>query len=331
MAQVTGTFSTYDAVGNREDLENAIYRITPEETPFITMIGTTKVTAVRHDWQTDVLATPAQNAQIEGDDYTYQTRSPTKRVANFTQISWKPIIVSETQDAVEKAGRDSELGYQLAKASVELKKDIEFSCLSNVGSAAGDDSTARVSAGFPAWLTTNASRGTGGANGGFSANTGLVAAATDGSQRAFSKTLLDDVIEMVYKSGGDPKTIMLSPYNKRQFSTLIANANVAQWRYEADARRRTIIAAADVYLSDFGTLEVVPNRVMSTAAAVARNIFVIDPSKVTRGVLRPMKQDVPAKTGDAFKRVIKTEWTLVVRNEAAHGVIADVFGLSASS
>lgn len=331
MAQVTGTFSTYDAVGNREDLENAIYRITPEETPFITMIGTTKVTAARHDWQTDVLATPAQNAQIEGDDYTYQTRSPTKRVANFTQISWKPIIVSETQDAVEKAGRDSELGYQLAKASVELKKDIEFSCLSNVGSAAGDDSTARVSAGFPAWLTTNASRGTGGANGGFSANTGLVAAATDGSQRAFSKTLLDDVIEMVYKSGGDPKTIMLSPYNKRQFSTLIANANVAQWRYEADARRRTIIAAADVYLSDFGTLEVVPNRVMSTAAAVARNIFVIDPSKVTRGVLRPMQQEVPAKTGDALKRVIKTEWTLVVRNEAAHGVIADVFGLSASS
>lgn len=333
MAQVTGTFSSYDAVGNREDLENAIYRITPEETPFMQLIGTTKVEAVRHDWQTDTLATPAANAQVEGDDYTYATRNPTKRVANFTQISWKPVIVTETQDAVNKAGRDTELGYQLSKASVELKKDIEFSMLSNAASVAGDDTTARVSAGFPAWFTTNADRGAGGANGGFSSNTGLVAAATNGTQRAWTKTLLDNSIQSVYTAGGNPSIIMVSPYNKRVFSTFMSDANVAPFRRPVSDNKKqgVILAAADVYQSDFGELDVLPNRVMSTSAAVARNVFIIDTSKVARGVLRPMTQDTPAKTGDANKKVIKTEWTLVNRNEAAHGVIADVFGLTAST
>lgn len=333
MAQVTGTFSSYDAVGNREDLENAIYRITPEETPFMQLIGTTKVEAVRHDWQTDTLATPAANAQVEGDDYTYATRSPTKRVANFTQISTKPIIVTETQDAVNKAGRDTELGYQLSKASVELKKDIEFAMLSNAASVAGDDTTARVSAGFPAWFTTNADRGAGGANGGFSSSTGLVAAATNGTQRAWTKTLLDNSIQSVYTAGGNPSIIMVSPYNKRIFSTFMSDANVAPFRRPvSDSKKQgVILAAADVYQSDFGELDVLPNRVMSTSAAVARNVLIIDTSKVARGVLRPMTQDTPAKTGDANKKVIKTEWTLVNRNEAAHGIIADVFGLTAST
>lgn len=332
MAQVAGTFSSYDAVGDREDLENAIYRITPEETPFVSSTGTTKVTAVRHDWQTDTLKTPAANAQIEGDDYSYVVRTPTKRLANFTQISWTPVIVTETQDAVEKAGRDTELGYQLAKASIELKKDIEFACLSNVGSVAGDDATARVAGGFPAWLTTNADRGVGGANGGFNPNTGLVAAATDGTQRAMTKLLIDNVIQRAYESGGNPKTMMVSPYNKRVFSGLIAAADVAPWRYDATpGKNRTIVAAADFYLSDFGRLSVEPNRVMGTTPALSRNVFIIDSSKVARGVLRPMKQDIPAKTGDANKRVIKTEWTLVVRNEAAHGLIADTFGSSATT
>lgn len=333
MAQIAGTFSSYDAVGNREDLENAIYRITPQETPFITMIGISKVEAVRHDWQTDTLATPAANAQIEGDDYTFSGRAPTKRVANFTQISWKPIIVTETQDSVKKAGRDTELGYQLAKASVELKKDIEFACLSNTGSVAGDDTTARVSGGFPAWLETNTDRGAGGADGGFNANTGLVAAATEGTQRAYTKALMDNVIQSTYQAGGNPTTIMVSPYNKRTFSTFMSDANVAPFRREVPEKKKQgiILAAADVYQSDFGELVVEPNRVMSTSAALARRVFIIDPDKVSRGVLRPMKQDEPAKTGDANKRVIKTEWTLVVRNEAAHGVIADVFGLTVAS
>ncbi|CAN7494771.1 DUF5309 domain-containing protein [Phyllobacterium sp. LjRoot231] len=332
MAQVTGTFSTYDAIGDREDLENAIYQITPEETPFISMIGSGKVKAVRHDWQTDALAVPAVNAAIEGDDYTYANVTPTTRLANYTQISLKTVIVTETQDAVDKAGREKELAYQMAKKGVELKKDIEAAALSNVASVAGNDTTARISGGFPAWMTSNDDRGAAGADGGFSTGTGLVVAATNGTQRAFTKTLLDTVIGLVYASGGNPDTVMLSPYNKQVFSTFMSNANVAPFRNEVKSPKQgTIIAAADAYLSDFGLLSVVPNRVMGTTAALARNVFVITPDMVERGVLRPITQDVPAKTGDANKRVIKTEWTLVVKNQAAHGVVADVFGLTATT
>lgn len=333
MAQVTGTFSTYDAIGDREDLENAIYQITPEETPFVSMIGSGKVKAVRHDWQTDTLAVPAANAQIEGDDYTYAAVTPTARLANYTQISWKTVIVTETQDAVDKAGRDKELSYQLAKKGVELKKDIEAACLSNVASLAGNDTTARVAGGFPAWLTSNDVRGAGGADGGFNSGTGLVVAATNGTQTAFTKADLDNAIQLTYQSGGNPNTVMLSPYNKRVFSGFMSVAGVAEFRNEVKPGTKpgTIMAAADAYLSDFGLLSVVPNRVMGTTAALARNVFVITPDMVERGVLRPISQDIPAKTGDANKRVIKTEWTLVVKNEAAHGVIADKFGLTAAS
>lgn len=333
MAQVTGTFSTYDAVGDREDLENTIYQITPEETPFISMIGSGKVKAIRHDWQTDTLAVPAANAQIEGDEYTYASVTPTSRLANYTQISWKTVVVTETQDAVDKAGRAKELAYQMAKKGVELKKDIEAAALSNVASLAGNDTTARVAGGFAAWLTSNDDRGAGGADGGYNSGTGLVVAATNGTQRAFSKTLLDTVIGKVYASGGNPNTVMVSPYNKQVFSTFMSNANVAPFRNEVKpgTKQGTIMAAADAYLSDFGLLSVVPNRVMGTSAALARNVFVITPDMVERGVLRPIEQDIPAKTGDANKRVIKTEWTLVVKNEAAHGIVADTFGLTATT
>jgi hypothetical protein len=336
MAQPAGTFDTYDSVGNREDLEDVIYRITPTETPLTSMIGTTKVKAVRHDWQTDTLATPAANAQIEGDDYTYTDRAATSRLANYTQISWKTVITSETEDAVDKAGRDTELAYQLAKAGVEVKKDIELALVSNTASVAGNSTTARKSGGFPAWLVTNmtgTARGATGASGGFNSGTGLVVAATDGTQRAFTKSLLDDAVQRAYQSGGNPDTVMLSPYNKRVFSTFMSDTNVAAFRNDVSPGKKpaTIMAAADAYLSDFGLLSVVPNRVMATSAAVARNVFVIEPDKLARGVLRPMTQDTPAKTGDSNKRVIKTEWTLIVKNEAAHSAVADVFGLTSST
>lgn len=330
MAQVSGTFSTYDAIGNREDLEDVIYNITPTETPLLSMIGSTKVTATRHDWQTDALATPsASNAQIEGDDYSFTAPAATTRVSNMTQISRKEVIITDTQNAVNSAGRDREIAYQMSKRSVELKKDIEASMLSNTASVVGNDTTARVSAGLAAWLTTNDSRGASGADGGWNGTT--VAAATNGTQRAFTKALLDTVIRATYVAGGNPSIVMVSPYNKQVFSSFMSDTNVAAFRYAADKGKNAIIASADIYQSDFGELAVVPNRVMSTNATLARNVFVITPDMLSRGVLRPVQQEEPAKTGDATKKVIKTEWTLIVKNEAAHGIIADVFGLTAAS
>lgn len=336
MSVISGTLQTYDRVGNREEIEDVVYNISPKDTPFVSLVGTSKVSSTHPEWQTDTLRAPGENAKVEGAEFDFATKPPTTRLGNFTQIVSDTLIVSDTQETVDKAGRSSEIGYQLAKMGAELKKDVELSCIGNVGSSSGSSSTGRVSAGFPAWITSatsaNTLRGSGGTSGGFNSGTGLVVAATNGTQRAFTKALLDVAISTAYLNGGNPTHVMLSPYNKQVFSGFMSNANVAAQRYATPkSGQTTIIAAADVYQSDFGELSVVPNRVMATSAEAARNILVIDPDRVKRGVLRPMQTKKLAETGDGQKRAVVTEFSVLMKNELAHTVIADTFGLSAAS
>jgi hypothetical protein len=331
MSQTTGTFDTYDSVGNREELADVIHMISPEDTPLMTLIGRAPVKSTHPEWQTDTLATPATNAQIEGSEWTFADFNPTTRVGNYTQISDKKILVSRTQDKTLKAGRKSELKRELRKKGVELKKDMEYNLLQNNASVAGDASTARELGGLPAWLETNASRDAGGSDGGFNSSTGIVDAAGNGTQRAFTKTLMDDVIQSAYASGGNPTTLMLSPYNKRVFSGFTGIAALRSNQAQGSRRQMTIFAGADFYVSDFGTLDVVPNRVMSTDAGTARNVFCITPNMVKVGIFDDIQMHKAAKTGDGEKRVLNVEYTLLMKNEAAHGVIADVYGLTSAS
>lgn len=317
MAQVANTYSSYDLVGAREDLQDKIYMISPTETPYQSNIGTTSVKAKKHEWQTDALAAAAENKQVEGDEFAYAAPTPTVRVGNFTQIARKSFLVSGTAEAIDKAGRKSEIAYQLAKVGKELKRDIEKDLLSNTASVAGDDSTARVSAGLPAWLESNDSRGTGGADGGWNSGTGVVDAATDGTQRAFTEELLKDVHQLAYTAGGDPTMLMVGPFNKRAFS---AFTGIADLRRDAPAKgQATIVGAADFYIGDYGNLAVVTNRFQRE-----RDAFLIDPDYAKVGWLRRMKHVEPAITGDAKKHVLICEYTHVVSNEAAHGVVADL-------
>ncbi len=336
MAQVANTFETYDAVGNREELADKIYQITPEETPFLSLIGRKPVVSTHPEWQTDTLGSvDTDNNQPEGNDWSFDQVDPTTRVGNYTQISDKKVIISRTQDKTSKAGRKSELAREVAKKGVELRIDMEAIALSNQASSAGsgNGATNRKLGGFRAWLATNDNMGAGGTSGGFNSSTGVVDASGTGTQRAFTKAILDAVILSAYNAGGSPKTLMLSPYAKTVFSTFMSDTNVAQQRYPASkSGQTTIVAAADMYLSDFGSISVVPNRQMARAgAAVARNAFLIDPRMVSLGVFDDIKLEKPAKTGDAEKRVLVTEYTLLVSNEAAHGVAADIFGMTASS
>jgi hypothetical protein len=336
MAQLANTFETYDAVGNREDLADTIYNQTPEETPFLSLIGRKSIKSVHPEWQTDALASPdTANNQPEGNDWSFDAVTPTARVGNYAQISEKTVIVSRTQDVTDKAGRKSELAYQVAKRGSELKIDMETILLGNQASSAGsgNGATNRKLGGFRAWLATNDDMGAGGSSGGFNSGTGVVDAATNGTQRAFTKTIMDAVILSAYNAGGSPNTIMLSPYVKTVFSRFLDDADVVPLRSNLKGKEQaTLVAAADAYLSDFGLMTVVPNRQMARAgAAVARNAFFIDPKMVTVGIFDDIQLHKPAKTGDAEKRVLNVEYTLVVKNEAAHGVAADLFGLSASS
>jgi hypothetical protein len=332
MAIATNTYLTFTSKRNREEFSNAIHMISPEETPVKTFIGRENVESTHPEWSTDTLATPsASNAFVEGDEFTYTAVTPTTRLGNYTQISRKEYIISRTQEKTLKAGPASELGRQRRKKGVELKKDMEAVILSNTASVAGNSTTARLLGGLPSWFTSNDSRGATGADGGFSSGTGLTVAATNGTQRAFTKAILDSIILQAYTNGGSPTALFVSPYVKTVFSSFMNTTGTVEFRKEADKGQQTIYGAADAYQSDFGMIDIIPNRVMGTSAALARNAFLLDPDYITMGVFDDIKEVKPAVTGDAEKRVLITEYTLIVKNEAALAVAADLFGLTAST
>lgn len=313
MAIVANTFTRYSAIGIREDLSNVIYNISPEETPFISNVGRESVKNTYFEWQTDSLAAASSsNAALEGDDISSFTAvSPTSRVGNYTQISTKNVVISGTLEAVDKAGRRSEMTYQLAKLGSELKRDMESALLANQSPVAGNNTTARRTAGLPAWIKTNTSFGTGGAD------TSGVAARTDGTQRAFTEALLKTVIQKVWTSGGTPKMLMVGPFNKTAASAFTGIAT--RYRDVPAGQQAQIIGAADVYVSDFGTVNIVPNRFQRD-----RDAFVVDPDYASLAVLRPIQKIDLAKTGDAEKALLLVEYGLKVNNEAAHGIVADL-------
>lgn len=333
MAQVANTYETYDAVGIREELSNKIWQITPEETPFLSLIGRKSVSTTHPEWQTDTLGSvDLDNNQPEGNDWSYDAIAPTTRVGNYAQISEKSLIISRTLENTDKAGRKSELAREVGKRGMELKIDMEAIVMSNQAASAGtgNGATNRKLAGFRAWLATNDSLGANGASGSFS--NGIQGAATNGDQRAVTKALFDDVMLSAVNAGGKPTVAMMSNYNKQVVSRFLDDADIVPLRKELGKGAATIVGAADAYLTDFGLITFVPNTQMTRAGAtIARNVFLIDPTMVTLGVYDDVQIHKPAKTGDAEKRVLNVEYTLIVNNEAAHGVIADTYGLSAST
>lgn len=311
-------FRTYAAVGMREDLSDVIYNISPTDTPFMSTIGKTKATAVYHEWQTDSLAAAAANAAVEGADATEATLTATTRVGNRTQISQKTVGITGTLEAVDKAGRKSEKAYQLAKASSEIKRDMEFTLLNNTVQSNGTaGSTARVLGGLQTWLASNTSNGTGG-----SAGASGTTARTNGTDRTFTEALLQSVVKSVFTSGGSPKVLMVTPSHKQ---TVSAFAGIAAQRYMAPSDApTTIIGAADVYLSDFGSMSVVPNRFMLSGNTASDVAFVLDPEYAAVAYLRPFFTNDLAVTGDSAKTQLLVEYTLEVKTEAAHGIVADL-------
>ena len=313
MALITNAFTTYTAVGNREDLSDSIYDISPSDTPIMSAVGKSNATAVKHEWQTDSLATnTTANVLLEGGTVTAGASTATTRVDNYCTISYKALAVTGTQDAVNTAGRASELGYQLAKRASEMKRDMETIITANQGYNAGSATAARQSRGLGGWLSTNESRGTGGA-----AATSATVAATDAStanRRAFTEAMLKTVIQSTYDSGGDPTLLSVGSFNKQAVSGFTGRTQARQMIAED-----RIQGAAALYASDFGDLKVIPNRFQR-----ARDAFVISPDYLAVAYLRPFAVEDLSKTGDAAQKFLRTEWTLEVRNEAAHGVVADL-------
>jgi hypothetical protein len=333
MAIVVGSHTTYLDKRKREDFADLVSMISPDETPILSSLDSEKATGVKHEWSLDALATPSiANAQVEGDAYSYTSVTATTRIGNYLQISRKAFIITNTQEVIDKAGKKSEVGAQRAKAAAELKTDIEVAIGSNNASVAGAAATARQSAGLRAWIATNDSLSAAGspASGGYNTGTLVVDAATNGTQRSFSKVLLDDTIEATYKAGGSPTKLHVSPYIKREFSKLMSDANVAAPMFSTKGDDVTVVGSADMYRSDFGRIAVVPNRQWARVGATAcRNAYLIDESKVGIAWLRKIAEDPNvAPNSDATAKVMLGEWTLMVKNEAALGCVADLYGFT---
>ena len=314
MAQPSNTFDSYDAKGIREDLENVIYDISPEETPFYSSAKKVSASNTLHEWQTDSLRSSAANAHIEGDDTTANAMTATARLGNYTQIFKNAVIIPDTDSGLDKAGRATEMAYQTLKIAKEQKLDIEKALFDNNARVAGSASAARELGGVGSFMTTNVNNiGTSGAN-----PTGSVPGATartDGTATVFSQTDFDLTMQECWENGGRPDTVYLSAFQMNKALGFAGNNNQ---RSTVKAASEGVINHMDVYVTPWGTVEFTPTRENR-----GRDVFIMQSDMWACGVLRATKNTALAKTGDNTKRQVLTELTLISKNEKASGLVAD--------
>jgi hypothetical protein len=319
MAVPTNTLQRAALIGVREDLIDKISNIDPTECPLMNNIGTATAKQTFHEWQTDSLvAANGTNAAIEGDDATNDVRPLTKRNGNYTQLSRKVVQVSDTADAVNKAGRAKEMAYQMAKMAPELRRDVETRLCGNYAAVPGAGGTAGQASGAVAMVRTNASRGTSGTAATLSGGTSgyINAVGTAGTLRSVTESMLKTAIQLAWSAGGKPKIALMSGTIKQTASTF---AGIAQQRREVGNKAATIIGAADVYVSDFGDIAFVPSRFTS-----GRDVLIYDPTLWHTAYLQPMQDKPLAENGNSTRRLLWTEFTLRCDNELGNAVIADV-------
>ena len=317
MAQPSNTFDSYDAVGIREDLSDIIYDVSPEETPFYTKCKKVKASNSLHEWQTDALRAAAANAHVEGDEITANARTATSRLGNYTQIFVDAVSVPDTDSGLKKAGRASEIAYQMLKTAKEQKLDIEKALFDNNARVAGNSTTARELAGLPSWLITNTDFG---ANEGADATGDGTDARTDETTtlQAFSQARFDTVMQSIWEEGGNPDTVYLSAFQMNKALAFTGMNNQRATIGASVGGTNAVVNAVDVYVTPWGTVNFMPSRQNRS-----RDVFICQDDMWSVAVLRNTKNMELAKTSDSTRRAIVTELTLVSNNEKASGGIFD--------
>jgi len=248
MAQPSNTFDSYDAVGIREDLSDIIYDVSPEDTPFYSKCKKLKASNTYHEWQTDALRSSAANAHVEGDEITANARTATTRQGNYTQIFVDAVSVPDTDSGLKKAGRASEIAYQMLKTAKEQKLDIEKALFDNNARVAGNSTTARELAGAPTWLITNTVFGD---NEGADATGDGTDARTDETTTltAFNQTDFDTVMQSIWEQGGKPNTVYLSAFQMNKALAFTGMNNQRSTIGASVGGTNAVIKAVDVYVT----------------------------------------------------------------------------------
>lgn len=313
MATVSGQVKDANVNGKPRDLSKLIFDVSPTDTPFLTMCGRTTASQTLHEWQTDALTAPGSNAQKEGIDVTSFAGSNTTELSNKTQILMKAVNVSGTAQAVVQNGVTKQYTHQMALRMKEIKKDLEFALLSNQ-LAASESTSGRLMTGLPCWIKTNFAGGTSG-----TAATSSAACAA-GTTRLPTEAMLKALLTSIYNAGGNPNTIMMAPDIRVKMSEVLTGGSTKMEK--AEMKKAT--AVIDVYVSDFGSLKLVPNRVQAYVTYSKTCAFVLDPEYWKVAYLRPFQEQRLAVTGDSEKGFIVAEATLEARNEASSGMLADL-------
>ena len=312
MAQPTNTFDSYDAKGLREDLENVIYDISPEETPFYSACKKTTASNTYHEWQTDTLRASGVNAHIEGDATTAEARVATVRLGNYTQIFKNAVVIPDTDKGLDKAGRASEMAYQTLRIAKEQKLDIEKALFASQIRVAGNATTARKLAGVPSWVKTNDTNlGSNGVTGDGLGTTTRV----DGTQTVFTQADFDSLMQEIWVQGGKASSVYLSSFQMNLALGFTGNNNQ---RSTVQAGDEKVIKSLDVYVTPWGTVEFIPSRENRS-----RDVWVMQDDMWAVAVLRGTKNVELAKTGDNSTRQVVTELTLISKNEKASGTVTD--------
>lgn len=316
----------------REDVMNKIWDISKIPLPFTDMIGSTTTSNEYKEWTTDELAAPdTTNAVVDGSDASGNDTKTGARVGNHCQISDKVVRVSYRADASDTIGRAKELAYQLMRRQQELRRDVEAIALLNQASVQDNgDAIAGKVGGLPSWLETSHTNGTAG---GYDTATGLTVARTPGVRTALTEANVRDTVESIYQEGGDPTIMMSIPAVIRKFSEYLFTSSARVATLMSDQGKSKEQAAAlgsvNVFVTDFGTLKMVPNRLQQTyldsgAVNMAADVFILDPEYLELCYLHGYRTDSLAKTGLAENRQMCVDWTLIVNTEKAHGIIGDV-------
>jgi len=308
MAQVTNAFDTYEATSDREALSNIIYNIAPHATPFMSAIGKNSVKNVTFDWQTETLPSASGTGEIEGFEISRAATAATVRESNVAMIQSRNSTVTGSQQASDPAGVKSQIAHFMALNAKALKRDMETALTGNYAKVAGSASAARQTRSFESWITSNDSRGSGGADGSASA------AATDGSQRDLTEALLKAVLQTGFGNGAEMSMAICGPYNKTVISGFTGRSNVRQV-IETD----TVEASISLYASDFGELRIVPDNFSRE-----RSLLLVDPNYAAVSYLRDFESVDISTIGDAITKMLVVEHGLQMSNEAAHGIVADL-------
>lgn len=326
MAVLTGTTISYgvgSAGGNREDLEDVIWELDPLEFYCQTNFDRVDANATFHEWEMDITVAATSNLQVEGSDGAFTSIVSPTRVGDYLQILKKEFLVSGTQEVVAKAGRKSEVQRQVKKQMKELKNDLEFNIVRNQNSSVGGATTARAFGGIESWIASTDNGGNGvrattsasASTAAFAANvTGVV---TDGTTTgAVAEATLKEALRLSWVSGGQDPVILAGSTQKTAISAF-AGISTKTTYIPNDQERATILASADMYVSEYGYHKVILHRHVRASI-----ILCLDPDYWALAFLRkPFMEDL-AKTGDGFKKAIRTEVTVVSRNQLASAKVA---------